>query len=61
MRANETYSQAKRQISDRTRAVLVNVQSLISGGTLLSLRCSARVSSLPPFVSEGVGLVRVYW
>ena len=36
MRANETYSEAKRQFSDRTRAVLVNVQSLISGGTLLS-------------------------
>ena len=28
VRANETYSEAKRQFSDRSRAVLINVQSL---------------------------------
>ena len=27
MRANETYSEAKHQFSDRNRAVLMNVQS----------------------------------
>ena len=27
VRANETYSEAKRQFSDRNRAVLMNVQS----------------------------------
>ena len=45
VRANETYSEAKRQFSDRNRDVLINVQSphKISGGPLLSLRCSARV------------------
>ena len=43
VRVNETYSEAKSQFSDRNRAVLMNVQSLISDGPLLSLRCSARV------------------
>ena len=43
MRANETYSEAKCQFSDRNRDVLMSVQSLLSGGPLLSLRCSARV------------------
>ena len=41
VRPNETYSEAKRQFSDRNRDVLMNVQSLTSGGPLLSLRCSA--------------------
>ena len=40
MRANETYSEAKRQFSVRNRDVLMNVQSLISGGPLSSLLCS---------------------
>ena len=43
-RANETYSEAKRQFSVRNRDVLFNVKSsqfLISGGPLLSLLCSA--------------------
>ena len=43
VRANETYSEAKRQFGDRNSGVLKNVQSLLSGGPLLSLRCSARV------------------
>ena len=43
VRANETCLEAKRQFSDRNRDVLMDVQSLISGGPLLSLRCSARV------------------
>ena len=43
VRANETYSEAKRQFSDRNRDVLMNVHSLISGGPLLSLQCSAQV------------------
>ena len=33
----------QRQFSDRHRDVLMNVRPLISGGPLLSLRCSARV------------------
>ena len=42
VRANETYSEAKRQFGERNRDVLMNVQSL-SGGPLLSLQGSARV------------------
>ena len=42
MRAYETDSEAKRQFSDRKRAVLMNVESLISG-PLLSLQCSVRI------------------
>ena len=34
VRANETYSEAKRQFSDRNSYVLMNVQALISGGAL---------------------------
>ena len=41
VRVNETYSEAKRQFSDRNKDVLMNVQSPISGGPLLSLQCSA--------------------
>ena len=41
VRANESNSEAKRQFSDRNRDVLMNVQSPISGGPLLSLQCSA--------------------
>ena len=43
VRSNETYSEAKRQFSDRNRDVLMNVQSAISGDQLLSLLCSARI------------------
>ena len=37
VRANETYSEAKCQFSDRRRDVLMNV--LMNGGPLLSLQC----------------------
>ena len=44
MRANGTYSEAKGQFSDRNRDMFLRTFSpLISGGPLLSLRCSARV------------------
>ena len=56
VRANETYSEAKRQFSARNRVVLMNAQPLISGDSLLSLMCSA-CSSLPPLVGGGGGLV----
>ena len=53
VRTNETYSDAKRQSSDRNNAVLVNVQSLISGGKSTLFGTS---SSLPSLVSEAGGL-----
>ena len=41
VRANETYSEAKRQFSDRNRYVLMSLLSLrCSARVLLSLRCS---------------------
>ena len=42
-RVNETYSEAKHQFSVRNIDVLMNVQTLLSGGPLLSPLCSARV------------------
>ena len=42
VRANETYSVAKRQFSDGNRDVLMNVHSPHKWWSLLSLRCSAR-------------------
>ena len=48
VRANETYSEAKRLFSDRNMDVLMKVYSLFtSGGPLLSLRCSARDRHCP--------------
>ena len=41
VRANETYSEAKRQFSARNRDVLMNVQSPHKCWSLLSLLCSA--------------------
>ena len=38
VRANENYSEAKRQFLDGNRDVLINVQSPISGGSLISPR-----------------------
>ena len=43
MRANETYSTAKRQLSDRNIAVLMTVQS--------PYKWWSSISSLPPLVS----------
>ena len=56
MRANETYSEAKRQFSDRNRHVLMNVQSPHKWWQLKSAVCGSS-SSFPPLVSEGGGLV----
>ena len=58
VRANETYLEAKCQFSDRHMDVHMNAQCPISGGKLLSLRCSARVRrSFPPLVGGSGGLV----
>ena len=57
MRANETYSEAKRQFSNRNRDVLMNVQSPYKWWTTLKSAVFGSSSSLPPLVSEGGGLV----
>ena len=57
MRANETYSEAKRHFSDRNRDVLMNVQSLHKWWSTLKSEVFGSSSSLPPLVSEGGGLV----
>ena len=57
MRANETYSEAKSQFSDRDRDVLMNVQSLHKRWSILKSAVFGSSSSLPPLVSEGGGLV----
>ena len=54
---NETYSEAKRQFSDKNRVVLVNVQSLHNWWSTLKSEVFGTSSSLPPLVSEGGGLV----
>ena len=57
VRANETYSEAKRQFSDRNRDVLMNVQSPHKWWSTLKSAVFGSSSSLPPHVSEGGGLV----
>ena len=57
MRANETYSKAKHQFTDRNRDVLINVQSPHTWWSTLKLAVFGSSSSLPPLVSEGGGLV----
>ena len=57
VRANETYSEAKRQFSDRNRDVLMNVQSPHKWWSTLKSAVFGSSSSLPPLVSEGGGLV----
>ena len=57
MRANETYSEARRQFSDRNRDVLMNVQSPHEGWSTLKFAVFSSSSSLPLFVREGGGLV----
>ena len=57
MRANETYSEAKRQFSNRNRAVLMKVQSPHKCWSTLKSAVFGTSSSLPPIVSEGGGLV----
>ena len=57
VRANETYSEANRQFSDRNRAVLMNVQSPHQWWSTLKSAVFGTSSSLPPLVDEGGGLV----
>ena len=57
VRANETYSEAKRQFSDRNRDVFMNVQSPRKWWSTLKSAVFGSSSSLPPLVSEGGGLV----
>ena len=57
MRANETYSEAKRQFSDRNRDVLMNVQSPHKWWSTLKSAVFGSSSSLHPLVREGDGLV----
>ena len=57
MRPNETYSEAKRQFSDRNRDVLMNVQSPHKWWSTLKSAVFGSSSSLPSLVSEGGGLV----
>ena len=57
VRANETYSEAKHQFSDRSRDVLMNVQSPHKWWSTLKSALFCSSSLLPPLVSEGGGLV----
>ena len=57
MRANETYSDAKCQFSDRNRDVLMNVQSSHKWWSTLKSTVFGSSSSLPPLITEGGGLV----
>ena len=57
VRANGTYSEAKHQLSDRNRDVLMNVQSHHKWWSTLKFAVFRSSSSLPPLVSEGGGLV----
>ena len=59
-RANETYSEAKRQFSlldDRNRDVLIDVQSPHKWWSTLKFAVFGSSSALSPLVSEGGGLV----
>ena len=51
VRANETYSEAKRQFSDKNRAVLMNVQSPHKWWSTLKSAVFGSSSSLPLHVS----------
>ena len=57
LRANETYSEAKLQLSDRNSDVLVNVQSPHHWWPTLKAAVFGSSSSLPLLVSESGGLV----
>ena len=57
MRANETYSEAKRQFNNRYRDVLMNVQSTHKWWSTLKSAVFGSSSSLHQLVSEGGGLV----
>ena len=57
VRSNETYSEAKRQFSDRNMDILMNVQSPHKWWYTLKSAVFGSSSSLPPLISEGGGLV----
>ena len=57
MRANENYSEAKRQFSDRNRDVFMNVQSPHKWWSTLESAVFRWSSSLLPLVREGGGPV----
>ena len=57
VRANETYSEAQRQFSDRNRAVLMNVQFPHKWWSTLKCVVLDTSTLLPPLVNEGGGLV----
>ena len=57
MRANETYSEAKRQFSDRIRDVLMNVQSPHKWWITLKSAVFGTSSSFPPVVGGSSELV----
>ena len=57
MRANETYSEAKRQFCARTGDVLMNAQSPHKWWSTLKSAVFGLSSSLPPLVGGGGGLV----
>ena len=54
VRANETYSEAKHQIRDRNRDVLMNVQSPHKWWSTLKSVVFGSSSSLPPLISGGL-------
>ena len=56
VRANETYSEAKHQFSDRNRDVLMNVHSSHKWWSTLKSAVFGSSLSLPMIVSEGGGL-----
>ena len=55
VRANETYSEVKRQLSVRHRDVLISAQSPHKWGPTLKSVVFGFSSSLPPLVSVRVG------
>ena len=57
MRADETYSEAKRQFSAGNRGVLMNAQSPHKWWSTLKSAVFDLSSSLPPLVGGGGGLV----
>ena len=57
MRANETYSEAKRQFSGINRDDLMNVQSPQKWWSILTSAVFGSSSSLPSLISKGGGLV----
>ena len=57
VRANKTYSEAKRQLSDRNRDVFMNVHSPHNWWSTLMSEVFSSSSSLPLLVSESGGLV----